>query len=454
MVQRTIMSGDRGALLLIPLPRTNKGDDETDSSIVLINEVRNLDILMGRGRLCADHIGTIAFKALVGSRVRDYHRKDFTKSDKIHLVVELIRMVSSEGGRFLQYKRGKEYPNDNCEVIWFQTTESSETRKKVRDCIRDALKMKNSFRALGLRNRVDYERFVTEEEEGSTTLTFADIVARVSVDPIVKTNVAMSPEDVPSVDANHTGQTDRVLEEPRKKWAGAEASKKRNLDERATREHTPSPPLLFMSPPFLLESPCDSLPTDLVQPPAAFQVTESPHANLERQRFVSPLEQQCHQRRHFSPSAYVHHPSQQESHEHISPSFEASYQQLQQAILVKSGPESWQQEAYIVSSLERLTRLQYELERSLVNIRQRRRSEELQNRRALPVLMVSDTSNGAVTIPENVEPIALADPSFEAHEHQPESLDEATTKNDEEVGHGKSVSDKLDVFAVKDTVPL
>lgn len=115
---------------------------------------------------------------------------------------------------------------------------------------------------------------------------------------------------------------------------------------------------------------------------------------------------------------------------------------------MRSGPDSVQQEAYIVDSLERLGRLQNELERLLVNVRQQRRREEVQNRHVTRVCVATETNSTVDTL-EDWEPISFADDRlFETEE----CLDGAAMKENEKEGHNNNVRDFLGVFAVKDTI--
>lgn len=111
-----------------------KGIDD-DEDIIAKSSLRRYDVLLGRSKRSAMHIGNVAFRAFIDSRLEAYTGA-ISRSAKIHVVVSLTNDVYKAGGRFLDPK-GNE--------LWVKVDRSF-ARKKVGNSMRDAIKLVNKGR--------------------------------------------------------------------------------------------------------------------------------------------------------------------------------------------------------------------------------------------------------------------------------------------------------------------
>lgn len=111
-----------------------KGMDD-DEDIVAKNGLRRYDVLLGRSKRSAMHIGNVAFRTFIDSRLGAYTTA-ISRSAKIHVVVALTNDVYKAGGRFLDPK-GNE--------LWVKVDRQF-ARKKVGNSMRDAIKLANKGR--------------------------------------------------------------------------------------------------------------------------------------------------------------------------------------------------------------------------------------------------------------------------------------------------------------------
>lgn len=110
--------------------------DESSESrlrkLITSSEIEQEDVLLGRGALCTFHVGTIAWKAIVESRLDLYHK---AKSKQItNLTLSVLNMVHATGGRFLQHDSSAARMG-----FWFEM-DDKEARIKVRDAFRQCIK--------------------------------------------------------------------------------------------------------------------------------------------------------------------------------------------------------------------------------------------------------------------------------------------------------------------------
>jgi hypothetical protein len=90
--------------------------------------ITSRDVLLGRSNCSTKHIGTIAFRACVASRLELY-KKSHSKSSKTHQIVSVVNSVHDAGGRFMV---------DVGFGLWWSEVDRRYARKKVCDTFRDA----------------------------------------------------------------------------------------------------------------------------------------------------------------------------------------------------------------------------------------------------------------------------------------------------------------------------
>jgi hypothetical protein len=96
-------------------------------------EIRNQDVLLGRGKCNFKHVGNMAYRVLIDKRLEKYSSSD-SRSEKTHMVVQVVESVSEAGGRFLKQE------GEDC---WFPVDKKT-AREKVGHSFRDAIKAKTS----------------------------------------------------------------------------------------------------------------------------------------------------------------------------------------------------------------------------------------------------------------------------------------------------------------------
>lgn len=144
---------------------SSKGRDNLENHLsslgsceeVAQEDLREYDILLGRSRRSKMHIGNVAFRTLVASRVELY-KNSSTRSQRISIVVSLRNSVYESGGRFLNRR-------DNNTLVEVGQTYA---REKIGNAIRDAIKP---------RNRGKTPRLAPVKSENfNQTTSFAEIV--------------------------------------------------------------------------------------------------------------------------------------------------------------------------------------------------------------------------------------------------------------------------------------
>jgi hypothetical protein len=149
-------------------------DGQENNNCIHTSEINQNDVLMGKGGLCTGHLGTIAFKVVVETRLGTYCNVDRSdsqskKNDKTRLTLQIVHLIHTSGGRFLK----KEH-NGATSELWCVLSKS-EARVKVRDTFRDGLKnIRKHRRPSALLDKMGLsERF-------SHTSSFTEIVEHIA----------------------------------------------------------------------------------------------------------------------------------------------------------------------------------------------------------------------------------------------------------------------------------
>ena len=101
-------------------------------------QVKEQDVLLGRGKCNFKHCGNIAYRMLIDTRLEKYIASD-SRSEKTHMVVEVVESIFESGGRFLKQ-------NGSSGNAWF-VVDKKTAREKVGHSFRDAIKAKNGVTA-------------------------------------------------------------------------------------------------------------------------------------------------------------------------------------------------------------------------------------------------------------------------------------------------------------------
>lgn len=136
------------------------------------DDIKHTDILVGKGKAYTDHIGTIAFKALVDVNVKGYMDDATESCDKTFITVEMVDKIHEQGGRFL-----KETKNGSGQ--WVEIGKAG-AREKVRDALRDAVKKHKKERPRAFLTKINLS------VQFNKTHTFTQILRVVSQDPAVE----------------------------------------------------------------------------------------------------------------------------------------------------------------------------------------------------------------------------------------------------------------------------
>lgn len=145
-------------------------DSNSSTFVHSLDDIHQHDVLLGLGSVCAGHVGTIAFKAVIESRMDLYVGLKSRKA-KTALTLSVLAMLQAAGSRFFR----QECRHGSDAMQYWRKLNTKEARLKIRDAFRDLVKnVRNQRRAsalldnLGLSNSVEIES------------TFADIVEYVS----------------------------------------------------------------------------------------------------------------------------------------------------------------------------------------------------------------------------------------------------------------------------------
>lgn len=140
------------------------------------------DILIGKGKKCTNHVGTIAFKAFVGLRVPEYMNCISGTSDRTIMTRTIVHdIVHEHGGRFLQ-QTGRFNSG-----VWVELNQN-DAREKVRYCFREAVESRRKVRPRALLAKVPISVNIDKED------TFGDLLNKLSNDPAVNRFLATSKE--------------------------------------------------------------------------------------------------------------------------------------------------------------------------------------------------------------------------------------------------------------------
>lgn len=115
------------------------------SSVALFDSsaITQSDVLLGRGTSCSCHVGSLAFKVVVVSRLDSYQQSK-SANCKTRLIKDIINTVERSGGRFLiklvqaTGKKRNRYYTDDAE-LWHEVSKK-DAHVKVRDTLRDCIK--------------------------------------------------------------------------------------------------------------------------------------------------------------------------------------------------------------------------------------------------------------------------------------------------------------------------
>lgn len=145
-------------------------------------DIKQSDILIGKGKKYTDHVGTIAFKAFIGLHVAEYMNEVTGSSDRALMTGEIVDIVKSHGGRFL-----KETRFDS--GIWVEINQK-DAREKVRYSFRDAIESQRKERPRALLTKVQISVDIHKED------SFGEILNKLSSDPAVHRFLATSKKNL------------------------------------------------------------------------------------------------------------------------------------------------------------------------------------------------------------------------------------------------------------------
>jgi len=111
-----------------PLKCKEKSFDGVSSEIISIHNIRNEDILLGRGKRSLNHPGNMFYRELVSRVVVQYN--DCDKKQKTTLSNSVVRSIHMQGGRFLT-------PLLDDTNFWVEVNGLA-LRKKTSQALRDA----------------------------------------------------------------------------------------------------------------------------------------------------------------------------------------------------------------------------------------------------------------------------------------------------------------------------
>lgn len=112
----------------------------TSTEYVGIDDTKDGDCLFGKGNKNRLHIGNLAFRALIRSRVDAYDSCD-SRGEKSRVVVDTLKNIEDSGGRLLQLQF-----NEKLEQICWVRLDRHLARDIVGDSIRDVLKVRRRAR--------------------------------------------------------------------------------------------------------------------------------------------------------------------------------------------------------------------------------------------------------------------------------------------------------------------
>jgi hypothetical protein len=100
--------------------------------INIVDRPTSVDVLCGRGKMCFHHVGDVSFRMLIAEHA-DTYKMAPTKKAKMQVVMLIVEIVTSRGGRFLLIS------NKNDDGTWIDGG-YKQGKKKTGHAFRDALR--------------------------------------------------------------------------------------------------------------------------------------------------------------------------------------------------------------------------------------------------------------------------------------------------------------------------
>lgn len=151
------------------------------------SDVKPHDVILGKTSFCVGHVGTIAWKAIVESRLETYVNATLKSAKKeiTQLTLQVLSMVHTSGGRFLKLKMAhttvgaiaklkecSSFADGLCEMS------DKEARIKVRDAFRYCIKnVRNMRQPSVLLNKMGLSRLLSD------TVTYDEIIEYIVKNP-------------------------------------------------------------------------------------------------------------------------------------------------------------------------------------------------------------------------------------------------------------------------------
>ena len=118
------------------IPSNQSSAKGKSSTIIKLQDdcdIKVQDVLLGRGKCNFKHEGNVAYRILIETRLEKYVASD-SRSEKTHMVVQVVETISEAGGRFLKQEGSAD--------SWYAVDKKT-AREKVGHSFRDAIKAKN-----------------------------------------------------------------------------------------------------------------------------------------------------------------------------------------------------------------------------------------------------------------------------------------------------------------------
>jgi len=100
--------------------------------VVVVEKPKSIDVLCGRGKICFDHKGNDKFRELIAKYANPY-QKATTKKAKMQVIMNVVNIVTSNGGRFLLKNK------EEVDQPWIDGG-IKQGKKKTGHALRDALR--------------------------------------------------------------------------------------------------------------------------------------------------------------------------------------------------------------------------------------------------------------------------------------------------------------------------
>lgn len=174
------------------------------------------DVLCGRGKTCFEHEGNGAFRKIVARHIDAYSMAP-TKKAKMQVVVRVVDIILSQGGRFLIRNRGSPH-------YWIDGG-SKQGKKKAGHALRDALRGRvKCVEKLRVENNMSQRMIPIPTLEYSTSGEFtsdssldsqddSDAFFNECLDSLDSDDFLLNYDDLPNDNENHL-----MVLEPEKEW--------------------------------------------------------------------------------------------------------------------------------------------------------------------------------------------------------------------------------------------